>query len=348
MSNRAPVIVIASVLAVVSCAILLLEGAKMGQPLPTTQAASSGAAPMPPLNAEEKRIIEEKGTEAPFTGKYWNTFAKGVYVCRRCGVPLYLSETKFKSDCGWPSFDDEIPGAVKRLPDADGRRTEIQCANCGAHLGHVFVGEKLTARDTRHCVNSASIVLVPEEKWPLQRAIFAGGCFWGVEHLLRQAPGVLAVRSGYTGGKTERPTYEQVCAGKTGHREAVEVLFDPNKVSYERLARLFFEIHDPTQKNGQGPDIGEQYRSAVFYVDDGQKKTAEDLIALLKGRKYDVATEVKPASTFWPAEEYHQDYLTKHPGRSDCHVRVERFGPASQSAPASGPAPASSPAPAKQ
>jgi peptide methionine sulfoxide reductase msrA/msrB len=285
---------------------------------------------MPPLTAEEKHIIVDKGTERPFTGKYWNSFAQGVYLCRRCGAPLYLSDSKFKSDCGWPSFDDEIAAAVKRQTDADGMRTEITCANCGAHLGHVFVGERQTAKDTRHCVNSASLTFVPEDKWPLERAVFAGGCFWGVEHLFKDIPGVLAVRSGYTGGSVDRPTYKQVCTGKTGHAEAIEILFDPAKTSYEKLARLFFEIHDPTTKDSQGPDVGNQYRSGVFYTNEEQKKIAQKLIDLLKAKGFAVVTELAPAKTFWAAEDYHQDYLTKNPGRYDCHVRVERFGPASK------------------
>ena len=284
--------------------------------------------PMPPLTEAEKQIILGKGTERPFTGRYWNTFDKGVYVCRQCGALLYSSDSKFHSDCGWPSFDDEIPGTVKRQPDADGVRTEILCAHCGAHLGHVFGGENLTPKDTRHCVNSASLVFMPASQYPLGRAVFAGGCFWGVEHYFRQAPGVLAVRSGYTGGTVDMPTYEQVCTGKTGHAEAVEVIFDPKRTSYEALARLFFEIHDPTTVDRQGPDVGAQYRSAIFYVNEDQKRTAEKLIGLLRQRGYKVATQVVPASTFWPAEEYHQDYLAKHPDRVDCHVRVERFGPA--------------------
>jgi peptide methionine sulfoxide reductase msrA/msrB len=279
----------------------------------------------PPLTEVERRVIVEKGTEAPFSGKYWNHFERGAYACRRCGAVLYLSDSKFRSECGWPSFDDEVPGAVQRQVDADGRRTEILCANCGAHLGHVFTGEGLTEKNVRHCVNSVSLVFIPEAEVALGRAIFAGGCFWGVEHAFRQVAGVVAVRSGYTGGRAKDPTYEEVCAGRTGHAEAVEVRFDPKRVTYEQLARLFFEIHDPTQVNRQGPDVGNQYRSAVFYTSPDEKRTAESLVAKLKANGYKVATRIEPATTFWPAEAYHQNYLAKHPGRPDCHVRVPRF-----------------------
>lgn len=286
----------------------------------------SPAGDMPPLDDHERSIIVDKGTERPFSGKYWDHSAEGVYLCRQCGAPLYLSESKFDSGCGWPSFDDEIPGAVRRQSDPDGMRTEIVCANCDGHLGHVFIGERLTDKDTRHCVNSASLRFVSRRNWPLERAIFAGGCFWGVEHAFSSMPGVLTVRSGYTGGHVPRPTYEQVCTGRTGHAESVEVLFDPREVSYEQLARLFFEIHDPTQRNRQGPDVGSQYRSAVFQTSDEQKTVAEKLVDTLERGGYDVVTEIEPEQTFWAAEEYHQNYLARHPNRPSCHARVDRFG----------------------
>jgi peptide methionine sulfoxide reductase msrA/msrB len=286
------------------------------------------------LTPEEERVIVHKGTEMPYTGKYLNNKETGTYVCRRCNAPLYRSSDKFDSHCGWPSFDDEIPGAVKRIPDPDGVRVEIICANCGAHLGHVFTGEGLTDKNVRHCVNSISMVFVPaakadpndpNAKSTTQKAYFAGGCFWGVEYWLKSAPGVISVTSGYMGGTIKNPTYEQVCSGKTGHAETVEVVFDPNKTTYEDLAKLFFEIHNPTEKNRQGPDVGFQYRSAVFYVDAKQKETAENLIKILNDKGLKVVTAVEKAKEFWPAEKYHQDYYAKKGGTPYCHIRVKRF-----------------------
>ncbi len=277
------------------------------------------------LTPKEKHVILEKGTERPGTGEYNDFSQKGVYVCRRCGAPLYLAEHKFKSGCGWPSFDDEIKGAVERQPDPDGRRTEILCKRCGGHLGHVFKGEKLTTKDVRHCVNSISMRFVALAKDKLQRGIFAGGCFWGVEHHLAKLPGVKSVASGYTGGNVVSPTYQQVCRKETGHAEAVEVWFDPEKVTYEDIAKRFFEIHDPTQKNRQGPDVGSQYRSAVFYLSLEQKTTVEKLIGLLRDKGHEVVTQLAPAHEFYPAEDYHQDYFKKQNVDPTCHAYQPRF-----------------------
>jgi peptide methionine sulfoxide reductase msrA/msrB len=275
------------------------------------------------LTPEEERVILHKGTERPFTGAYYDHKTKGYYICKRCDAPLYKSEDKFDSGCGWPSFDDEIFNSVKRAPDADGIRVEILCNNCGAHLGHVFKGEKFTAKNIRHCVNSISLNFIPVEK--TERAIFASGCFWGTEYHMQKQRGVLETTVGFTGGHTKNPSYKDVCAGTTGHAEAVEVVFVPEIVSYEALTKLFFETHDPSQINRQGPDIGDQYRTEIFYLNDRQKKTAIKLIDVLKSKGYDVVTGVTRASVFWKAEGYHQDYYTKKNGTPYCHIYSKKF-----------------------
>jgi len=309
-------------------AMLVLTACSLGPGLVDEQEGTPMSEKWNKLSPEEERIIVRKGTEAPFSGEYVADHGDGSYVCKRCGAPLFKSDAKFDSGSGWPSFDEALPGAVKELPDPDGRRTEIVCAECGAHLGHVFRGERMTEKNTRHCVNSLSLNFTPaatENSQNRARAYFAGGCFWGVEYHFESVPGVLDAESGYMGGTAKNPTYEQVCAKRTGHAETVRVTYDPTRVDYERLARLFFEIHDPTQLDRQGPDVGDQYRSAVFYANDEQKATAEKLIGLLKAKGYAVVTRVEPAGRFYPAEDYHQDYYEKKGSEPYCHFRTRRF-----------------------
>ncbi len=277
------------------------------------------------LTSEEEQVILHKGTECPFTGKWVNNKAEGIYTCKRCDEPLYRSQDKFESHCGWPSFDDEIKGAVKRLPDADGQRTEIVCRNCGAHLGHVFSGEGFTPKQTRHCVNSISLKFVPEENKNLRKVYFASGCFWGTEYFFMKATGVKATAVGFMGGHANNPTYEQVCEKNTGHLETTEVIFDSAETSYEALVRLFFETHDFTQTNGQGPDIGPQYMSCIFYTTPEEKDIAEKQIKILSDKGYRVATMLKPASTFWKAEEYHQQYYEHKGAKPYCHKYTKVF-----------------------
>ncbi|HJV78622.1 MAG TPA: bifunctional methionine sulfoxide reductase B/A protein [Paludibacter sp.] len=283
-----------------------------------------------PLTPAEQAVILHKATERPFSGEYENNYAKGTYVCKQCDAPLYRSEDKFDAHCGWPSFDDEIPGAVKRIPDADGQRTEIVCANCGAHLGHVFLNEGFTPKNTRFCVNSISLKFIPakemkEEEKNHEIAYFASGCFWGTQYHFMKATGVISTTVGYMGGHTKNPTYKEVCTGETGHVETTEVIFDNTKTSYENMIKLYFETHDFTQVGGQGPDIGDQYRSVIFYTSEEQKHMAEKYINILTGKGYKVATLLRPAPEFWKAEDYHQAYYEKKHGTPYCHIYRKIF-----------------------
>ncbi|MDD2651989.1 MAG: bifunctional methionine sulfoxide reductase B/A protein [Sulfurimonas sp.] len=280
------------------------------------------------LTEEEKRVLLHKGTEHPFVGKYTDEKSRGIYTCKLCGTPLFDSSTKFDSHSGWPSFDDAIDGAIKRVPDSDGRRVEIVCANCGSHLGHVFEGEGFTSKNTRHCVNSISLNLIKKSDIKdenLSYAYFAGGCFWGVEYFLQKLSGVKEVVSGFMGGHVKNPSYYEVIRLDTGHLETVEVIYDKNKISYEELAKAFFEIHDPTQTNGQGPDIGKQYLSAIFVNSEEEKKIISKLISKLETNGYKVATKIIEKSEFYPADEGHQNYYDKKGSRPYCHSYVKRF-----------------------
>ena len=274
-----------------------------------------------------RSILCDKGTEQPFIGDYTDTpDTAGSYLCRRCGIQLFTSDQQFHSGCGWASFDDALLAKIEQRPDTDGQRTEILCQRCHSHLGHVFQGEGFTAKNTRHCVNSASLDFIPFTDIPdTEEAIVAGGCFWGVEYYLNQLPGVCRVESGYTGGHLEAPTYDRVCQGNTGHYEAVRVIYDPLQISYRKVIQRFFEIHDPTQVDGQGPDIGTQYQSAVFYYNPHQRTVTEGLIAELKNLGYNVATKCLPIQSFWAAERFHQQYYSKHQTLPYCHRPEDRF-----------------------
>ena len=272
------------------------------------------------LSKEEKDILERKGTEAPFSGEYNDHFIPGIFICRACKSPLYEAKTKFDSGCGWPSFDDEIEGAIiRKIDNSDNRiRTEICCARCDGHLGHVFHGEKITKKNTRHCVNSLSIQF--KKKKNLSEAIFGAGCFWSVQHFFQNIKGVYMCQAGYMGGHTKDPSYSDICKGDTNHAEVIQIYYEEDTISFEILLHHFWSIHDPTYLNRQGNDVGTQYRSVIFYVNNEQKKISEE--SLKKEQKNltrKIVTQVLTRGVFYRAEEYHQNYLEKN-NSSSCSI----------------------------
>jgi peptide methionine sulfoxide reductase msrA/msrB len=268
------------------------------------------------LTDEQRRILLEHGTEPAFCGTLLDNKKEGTYVCRLCGLPLFSSDAKFTSGTGWPSFHKPYdPDHIRELDDDSYgmTRTEIRCQRCDGHLGHVFP-DGPAPTGLRYCLNSASLEFhekgadLPEasRRVRTETAYFAGGCFWGVEDRFQQVPGVVDAVSGYQGGHVENPTYKQVCYSDTGHAESVKVVFDPARVGYRDLLERFFEFHNPTQLNRQGPDVGTQRKQAEAFIDE-QNERGE-----YAGR---VVTRVEPMAPFYDAEEYHQDYNAKH-GRS--------------------------------
>jgi len=297
------------------------------------------------LNPLQYSVTQKCGTEPAFQNAYWDNHEEGIYVDIVSGEPLFSSRDKFDSGTGWPSFTRPLADGniIEHEDNTLGMtRTEVRSNLADSHLGHVFDdGPEPTG--LRYCINSASLRFIPvdsleaegygyllalfrpaEEGQANEREIatFAGGCFWGMENILREIPGVIDTEVGYTGGRTENPDYGIVSGGRTGHAEAVNVVFDPGEITYEELLRYFFRMHDPTTKNRQGNDVGDRYRSAVFYHSEQQRETAERVKEEVdrSGKwKNPIVTEIVPAGPFYPAEEYHQDYLEKHPSGYTCH-----------------------------
>jgi peptide methionine sulfoxide reductase msrA/msrB len=308
--------------------------------------------PIPPgerkkkLDAMQYRVTQESATEPAFQNPFFDKKDPGIYVDIVSGEPLFSSLDKFDSGCGWPSFTQPVDKqrVVEHTDTSFGMsRTEVRSQIANSHLGHVFE-DGPGPTHLRYCINSASLRFIPVARMaaegygnllepfvkaglakPLPKqetAIFAGGCFWGMQEILRKIPGVIKTTVGYSGGTVPDPTYEMVCTGTTGHAESVQIIFDPSKITYEQLLGYFFRMHDPTTKNRQHNDVGTQYRSAIFYTSDEQKQTAGRVKAQVdKSGKWNapITTEITKATEFYPAEEYHQDYLVKNPGGYTCH-----------------------------
>ncbi len=312
------------------------------------------------LDPVQFAVTQQCGTEPPFRNAYWNNKKAGIYVDVVSGEALFSSLTKFDSGSGWPSFTAPLTkGAVVEKADQTHgmTRVEVRSKQGDSHLGHVFEDGPADKGGLRYCINSASLRFVPVEEMEkagygnllepfikaglhkpgtnatagatagrVETAVLAGGCFWGMEEILRKIPGVISTRVGYTGGTIPNPTYKQVCTGITGHAEAIEINFNPDKITFEGVLDYFFRMHDPTTKNRQHNDVGTQYRSAIFYKGEKQRAAATAVLKKFdqSGRfKKPVVTEIVEATTFWPAEDYHQAYLQKNPGGYNCHVLVD-------------------------
>jgi peptide methionine sulfoxide reductase msrA/msrB len=280
------------------------------------------------LTPEQFRVTRHHDTERPFSGEYCESYSAGIYNCVCCGTALFDSTEKYNSGTGWPSFSQPVKDNVIRYKTDNSYgmlRIEVLCNICDAHLGHVFP-DGPTPSGLRFCINSASLKKedAKGKDQVIETATLGGGCFWCTEAVMNELEGVVEVLSGYSGGIIKDPTYMQISNGDTGHAEVVQVRFNPTKITYADLLRVFFATHNPTTLNRQGADTGPQYRSVIFYHNKGQEQTIREVTAEMQPLfAMPIVTEVEPFANFYMAEQYHQDYYRNNPEKAYCQVVID-------------------------